>query len=112
VRTFQPAKLRRIQQVANLPHGVYHEWRTWEYVMFDANVLTFREFMRQESLPLATIQSAVLEFLRDRDDVVLFGAQAVNAYVGEPRMTQGIDLLSPRALEFAQELRGHLSERF
>ena len=80
--------------------------------MFDANVLTFREFMRQESLPLATIQSAVLEFLGDRDDVVLFGAQAVNAYVGEPRMTQDIDLLSPRALEFAQELRGHLSERF
>jgi len=65
-----------------------------------------------EPLPLATIQSAVLEFLRDRDDVVVFGAQAVNAYVDEPRMTQDIDLMSPRAAELAQELRDHLSQRF
>ena len=47
-----------------------------------------------ESLPLATIQEAVLEFLRGRDDAVMFGAQAVNAYVPEPRMSQDIDLLS------------------
>ncbi len=66
----------------------------------------------QEALPLAVIQNAVLEFLRGRDDVVVFGAQAVNAYVPEPRMTQAIDLLSPRASDFAQELREHLSERF
>ncbi len=66
----------------------------------------------QESLPLATIQDAVLEFLRDREDAVVFGAQAVNAYVGEPRMTQDIDLLSTRAEELAQELRDHLSEKF
>jgi len=66
----------------------------------------------QESLPLATIQNAVLEFLRGRDDAVLFGAQAVNAYVGEPRMTQDIDLLSTRAAELAEELRENLSERF
>jgi hypothetical protein len=56
--------------------------------MFDAGVLTFQEFLMREPLPLATIQNAVLEFLRGRDDVVVFGAQAVNAYVGEPRMTQ------------------------
>jgi len=66
----------------------------------------------QEPLPLATIQNAVLEFLRNRDDVVVFGAQAVNAYVGEPRMTQDIDLLSPRAEELAEELRDHLSQHF
>ena len=65
-----------------------------------------------ETLPLATIQEAVLEFLRDRDDVVVFGAQAVNAYVPEPRMSQDIDLLSPRAAELAEELRTHLSDRF
>jgi len=46
--------------------------------------------MSKEPLPLATIQAAVFEFLRDRDDVVVLGAQAVNAYVGEPRMTQDI----------------------
>jgi len=62
-----------------------------------------------ETLPLATIQEAVLEFLRGRDDAVVFGAQAVNAYVPEPRMSQDIDLLSPRAAELAEELRAHLS---
>ena len=65
-----------------------------------------------ETLPLATIQEAVLEFLRGREDAVVFGAQAVNAYVPEPRMSQDIDLLSPRAAELAEELRTHLSDRF
>ena len=65
-----------------------------------------------ESLPLATIQNAVLEFLRDRDDAVVFGAQAVNAYVGEARMTQDIDLMSPRAVELAEELREYLHHEF
>lgn len=80
--------------------------------MFDAGTLTFQEFMMREPLPLATIQNAVLEFLRGRDDAVVFGAQAVNAYVSEPRMTQVIDILSPRARELAQELRDDLSQRF
>ena len=65
-----------------------------------------------ETLPLAALQEAVLEFLRGRDDAVVFGAQAVNAYVPEPRMSQDIDLLSPRAAELAEELRTHLSGRF
>ena len=65
-----------------------------------------------ESLPLATIQEAVLEFLRGRDDAVMFGAQAVNAYVPEPRMSQDIDLLSTRAADLAEELRAHLSDKF
>ncbi|MBI5293335.1 MAG: nucleotidyl transferase AbiEii/AbiGii toxin family protein [Chloroflexi bacterium] len=80
--------------------------------MFSAGTLTFREFAMQEQLPLAAIQNAVLEFLRGRDDAAVFGAQAVNAYVPEPRMTQDIDLISPRAAEFAEELREHLSRRF
>ncbi len=66
----------------------------------------------REPLPLATIHDAVLEFLRGRDDAVVFGATAVNAYVSEPRMTQDIDLISPRAGELAEELREYLSERF
>ena len=66
----------------------------------------------REPLPLATIHEAVLEFLRGRDDVVVFGATAVNAYVGEPRMTQDIDLMSTRANELAEELREYLGERF
>ena len=80
--------------------------------MLNAGVLTFREFATQETLPLATIQDAVLEFLRGRKDAVVFDAQAVNAYVDEPRMTQDIDLLSVQASTLAQELRDYLSERF
>ncbi|HEV7799072.1 MAG TPA: nucleotidyl transferase AbiEii/AbiGii toxin family protein [Pyrinomonadaceae bacterium] len=80
--------------------------------MLNAGVLTFKEFAMREPLPLATIHEAVLEFLRGRDDVVVFGATAVNAYVDEPRMTQDIDLMSTRAMELAEELRAHLSELF
>ena len=66
----------------------------------------------KEPLPLARIQDAVLEFLRHRDDAALFGAQAVNAYVDEPRMTQYVDILSTRAAELAEELRKHLADTF
>ncbi|NES25174.1 MAG: nucleotidyl transferase AbiEii/AbiGii toxin family protein, partial [Symploca sp. SIO3E6] len=80
--------------------------------MLGTDILSFQEFMTKESLPLATIQTAVFEFLRERDDVVVFGAQAVNAYVGEPRMTQDIDLMSIRAPELVEELREYLRGRF
>jgi hypothetical protein len=80
--------------------------------MLNAGTLTFEEFAMREQVPLATIHDAVLEFLRGRNDAVLFGAQAVNAYVGEARMSQDIDLISTRAVELAEELREHLSERF
>jgi len=80
--------------------------------MLNAGVLTFQEFAMREPLPLATVHDAVLEFLRGRTDVVVFGATAVNAYVPEPRMTQDIDLMSPRAAELAEELREYLGERF
>ena len=80
--------------------------------MLNAGTLTFKEFAIREPLPLATIHDAVLEFLRGRDDAVVFGAQAVNAYVDEPRMSQDIDLVSTRATELAEELREYLSERF
>jgi hypothetical protein len=80
--------------------------------MFNAGSLTFQEFIMSEALPLATIQEAVLEFLRGRNDAVVFGAQAVNAYVPEPRMSQDIDLLSTRAKELAEELRAYLGDKF
>jgi hypothetical protein len=80
--------------------------------MFNTPTLTFQEFTAHEPLPLATLQTAILEFLQGREDMVLFGAQAVNAYVGEPRMTQDIDLMSTRAKELAQELQNYLSDRF
>ena len=80
--------------------------------MLNAAVLTFQEFVMHEPLPLATLHGAVLEFLRHRDDTVLFAAQAVNAYVPEPRMSQGVDILCLRAAEVAQELRAYLQKRF
>jgi hypothetical protein len=80
--------------------------------MFGDGSLTFREFIMREPLPLAVIQDAVLEFLRGRDDAVLFGAQAINAYVEKARMTEDVDILSPRAAELAEELRTYLNKRF
>jgi hypothetical protein len=80
--------------------------------MFGDGALSFQEFVMGEPLPLATIHEAVLEFLRGRDDAVLFGAQAVNAYVEEPRMTQDVDILSPRAAALCEELREYLNLRF
>ncbi len=66
----------------------------------------------KEPLPLARIHDAVLDFLRNRDDAVLFGAQAVNAYVDEPRMTQDVDILSTRASQLAEEIRAQLAAEF
>jgi hypothetical protein len=80
--------------------------------MLNADVLTFQEFAMRKTLPLSKIHQAVLEFLQGRDDVVLFGAQAVNAYVSEPRMTQDIDLLSVRAKDLAEELRRSWANNF
>src|SRR5688572_25992069 len=80
--------------------------------MFGDGALSFREFAMREPHPLATIHDAVIEFLRGRDDAVLYGAQAVNAYVDESRMTQDVDIMSPRAAELAEELRAFLNERF
>ncbi len=80
--------------------------------MFGDGALTISEFAMSESLPLATIHDAVLDFLRHRTDVVLFGAQAVNAYVDEPRMTQDVDVMSTDAGAFAEEMRTHLADRF
>lgn len=79
---------------------------------FAQGTLTFKEFAAKEPLPLSAIHEAVLEFLQGRDDAVVYGAQAVNAYVDESRMTQEVDILSTRARELADELRGYLHTRF
>lgn len=80
--------------------------------MFGDGGLTFREFVMREPLPLSTIHDAVLEFLKGRDDAILFGPQAVNAYVDEPRMTQDVDIQSARAAGLAVEIREHLAKAF
>jgi hypothetical protein len=80
--------------------------------MFGDGSLTLREFAMNEPLPLARIHDAVLEFLRNREDAALFGAQAVNAYVDEARMTQDVDVLSTRAGDLAEDVREHLNRTF
>jgi hypothetical protein len=80
--------------------------------MFGDGSLTFREFAMREPLPRAIIHDAVLDFLRGRDDAVLFGAQAVNAYVDRSRMTEDVDIMSFRAADLAEELRAFLNQRF
>ncbi len=80
-------------------------------LLFDAP-LTFREFMGREEVPLASIFREALEWLATRDDAVLFGAQAVNAYCDPPRMTADLDVLSLDAAGLAEELRARLADRF
>jgi len=70
-----------------------------EKMIFKDRSLTFREFAMKEAVPLAEIQRFVLELLCDREDAAVFGAQAVNAYVDEPRMSQDIDILGERQAE-------------
>lgn len=74
--------------------------------------LTFHEIVMNDPLPKGTIQQAVLDFLSDRDDAAIFDAMAVNAYVDERRMTEDVDIISPRAKELAEELKTHLSKQF
>jgi hypothetical protein len=62
----------------------------------------------REPVPLHRVQAAIFEFCRGRADVTVFGAQAVNLYVGEPRMTADVDLLSPDPATTARSLAGHL----
>jgi len=68
--------------------------------------------MTHEDVPLAAIFREVLLFLKDREDAVLFGAQAVNAYCEPPRMTADLDILSTDAAGLANSLREHLALRF
>lgn len=81
-------------------------------MIFKERSVTFTEFVMREPVPLATIQEAVLAFLQDREDAAVFGAQAVNAYVDEPRMSQDVDILTLNGEALAEALREHLNTRF
>jgi hypothetical protein len=81
-------------------------------VLLTDGPLTLREFMTHEMLPLATIFREVLQFLATREDAVVFGAHAVNAYCEPERMTADIDILSTRAADLASDVQRLLSERF
>jgi nucleotidyltransferase AbiEii toxin of type IV toxin-antitoxin system len=80
--------------------------------MFGDTSLSFWEFAVDETLPASTIQQAVLEFLQGREDAVVYGAQAVNAYVSKTRATEDVDIMSLRAAGLADEIRSFLNKRF
>jgi hypothetical protein len=80
--------------------------------MFSDFPLTFGEYMAQESPTLAEVFRAVFDHLRIRDDAVLFGSHAVNAYVEPPRMTADIDILSTDAQGVAEDLRELIAKTF
>lgn len=66
----------------------------------------------RETLPLHRVHEAVFEFCRGRADAIVFGAQAVNVQVSEPRMTQDVDLLSAEPRRLAEELAAALHGQF
>ncbi len=66
----------------------------------------------REPLPLHRVHEAIFTFCRGRSDLTIFGAQAVNVYVSEPRMTQDIDIFSPTPRQTAEELAGALNQAF
>jgi hypothetical protein len=75
-------------------------------------MLSITEFITQEPLPIHRIHEAIFEFCRGREDVVVFGAQAVNLYSPTERMTQEVDLLSGQPEELANALARVLGDQF
>lgn len=74
--------------------------------------VTLAEVRMNETAPLADVTREVFRYLSGRRDAVVFGAHAVNAYVGEPRMTSDVDVLSTDGRFIAEGLRNHLSTAF
>lgn len=68
--------------------------------------------MTDEPVPLATIFREIVSLLATREDSVVFGAHAVNAYCEPERMTADIDVLSTDAARLADDVRVVISERF
>ena len=60
---------------------------------------------------LGEIHRVVLNFLKGRVDSMVFGAQAVNLYVDEPRMTQDVDVMSIHGSEVAELIRAEVHQR-
>jgi hypothetical protein len=66
----------------------------------------------REALPIFRLQEAIFDLCRDQPDVAVFGAQAVNLYVSQPRMTQDVGLLCAHPEVIATSLAGRLGDLF
>ena len=71
-------------------------------------MLSVTEYLMGEPVPLVRVHDAVFDFCRGREDVVVFGAQAVNFHVREQRMTQDVDLFSTQPRATAEALAAAL----
>jgi hypothetical protein len=65
-----------------------------------------------EEVPANLIQDAVIQFMRGREDAVVFGAQAVNIYVSPQRATEDVDIAALDAPSFAEELKQYINKEF
>lgn len=75
-------------------------------------MLSLAEYIMKEPLPLAVVHEAILDFCRDRTDLCVFGAHALNEHTKAPRMTQDVDIMAEEPAQAAKELAGFLAERF
>jgi hypothetical protein len=65
-----------------------------------------------EKVPLADVFRLVFTLLGERNDVTVYGSQALNAYVKPPRMTEDIDVFSLDAAGLAETLREAINRTF
>lgn len=65
-----------------------------------------------EKVPLAEIFRLVFTILSERDDITVYGSQALNVYVEPPRMTEDIDIFSLDAADLAETLREAINRTF
>lgn len=74
--------------------------------------LTMQEYLMREPVPLASVFRVVFDCLRSRPGTVVYGSQALNAYVAPPRMTEDVDVFALDAPALAEEIRRALHEAF
>jgi len=75
-------------------------------------MLSLAEYIMNEPLPLAVVHEAILDFCRNRTDLCVFGAHALNEHTKAPRMTQDVDIMAEDPAHAAKELAGFLAQRF
>ena len=80
--------------------------------MYGDTPLSLHEFIAHEEHPVSVVHEAIFAFLRGRKDCVIFGAQAVNAYARDARMTEDVDVLALDAGALAEALRELLAGKF
>jgi hypothetical protein len=74
--------------------------------------LTLMEYAMNEKVSLAEIFRLVFTILSERNDVTVYGSQALNVYVQPPRMTEDIDVFSLDAAGLAETLREAINRTF